>query len=209
MARFAMLRATIWPMSRVAERSRMTATDYLAWERAQPTKHEFFEGEAFAMAGGSPRHNALCVNTTTVLRTTLADRGCVTFSSDQRIGLRKKKYVYPDASVVCGKLETEDGADDVVVNPAVIVEVLSSSTEQYDRGGKWEGYRRIRSLTDYLLISQAKPQIELYQRHDDGSWTYRAVGPGERVKLTNGAVLDVDVIFDQVMALPGDEEPGT
>jgi len=187
----------------------MMAADYLAWERAQPTKHEFFDGEVFAMAGGSPRHNALCVNASTVLRTTLVDRGCVTFSSDQRIGLRKKKYVYPDASVVCGKLETEEGDDDVVVNPSVIVEVRSASTEQYDRGGQWEGYRRIPSLTDYVLISQAKPQIELYQRHDDGSWTYRAVGPGERVMLTGGAVLEVDAIFDRVMDLPGDAEPGS
>jgi Uma2 family endonuclease len=187
----------------------MAASDYLTWERAQPTKHEFFDGEVFAMAGGSPRHNALCVNATTILRTALADRGCVTFSSDQRIGLRKKKYVYPDASVVCGQLETEEGADDVIVNPQVIVEVLSSSTEQHDRGGKWEGYRRLPSLTDYVLISQAKPQIELYQRHDDGSWTYRAVGAGERVTLTHGAVLEVDVIFERVMALPGDEEPSS
>jgi Uma2 family endonuclease len=184
----------------------MTATEFLAWERTQPTKHEFFDGEVFARAGCSPRHNALCVSTTTVLRTMLADRGYVTLSSDQRIGLRKKKYMYPDASVVCGKLKTEDGAEDGVVNPEVIVEVLSSSTEQYDRGEKWEGYRRIPSLTDYVLISQAKPQIELYQRHDDGIWTYRAVGPGERVRLTNGAVFDVDVIFDRVMALPDDEE---
>lgn len=185
----------------------MTATDYLAWDRVQPTKHEFFDGDVFAMAGGTPRHNALCVNASTILRTALADRGCVTLSSDQRIGLRTKKYVYPDVSVVCGELQTEEGANDVVVNPGVIVEVLSASTEQHDRGGKWEGYRRIPSLTDYVLISQAKPQLEVYQRRDDGSWTYRAVGPGEHVTLTNGAVLEVDKIFDRVMTLPGDDEP--
>lgn len=186
----------------------MTAAEYLAWERAQPSKHEFFDGEILAMAGGSPRHNALSVNASAALRTALAQRGCVTFSSDQRIGFSPKKYVYPDASVVCGELKTEDGADDVVVNPTVIVEVLSRSTEQYDRGGKWEGYRRIPSLTDYVLVSQAKPQIEVYQRRDDGSWMYRAVGAGERAVLTNGAVLDVDGIFAGVMALPGDADPG-
>ena len=186
----------------------MTAADYLAWERDQSIKHEFFDGDVYAMAGGSPRHNALCVNTTTSLNTAPAHRDCMTFSSDQRIGVGKTKYVYPDATVVCGKLETEDGAHDVVVNPGVIVEVLSASTEQYDRGGKWESYRRIPSLSDYVLISQAKPQIEIYQRRDGGTWSYRAFGPGERVTLTSGAELDVDAIFEGVMTLPGDAEPG-
>ena len=195
-------------MSRVAERSRMPAADYLAWERGETTKHEFFDGEVFAMAGGSPRHNALSVNLSAALRSALAHRGRVTLSSDQRIGLFRRKYVYPDVSVICGPLELEDGADDVVVNPCLIVEVLSASTEQYDRGGKWEGYRRMPSLTDYLLVSQAKPQIELYQRKDDGTWTYRASGRGEQVTLTSGAVLDLDEIFAGVMALPGDQEPG-
>jgi Uma2 family endonuclease len=192
-------------MSRIAERSRMAARDYLAWERQQPIKHEFFDGEVFAMAGGSPRHNALCVNVSTILKSAAAHRGCFTLSSDQRVGLRSRKYVYPDVTVVCGKLETEEGADDVVVNPSVVVEVLSATTEQYDRGGKWDGYRTIASVTDYVLISQAKPQIELYQRRDGGTWSYRAFGPGEQLTLASGAVLDVDAIFDGVMALPGDE----
>jgi Uma2 family endonuclease len=185
----------------------MTSADYLAWERDQPTKHEFFDGDVFAMAGGSPRHNALCVNVTASLKTSPTLRECTTFSSDQRIGFRRRKYVYPDASVVCGKVETEDAANDVVVNPCVVVEVLSQSTEQYDRGGKWDGYRRIASVTDYVLVSQATPQIEHFRRHSDGAWTYQAYGPGEQVTLTSGAVLDVDVIFDRVMDLPGDPGP--
>ncbi len=185
----------------------MSAEDFLVWERAQTTKHEYFEGEVFAMAGGSPRHNALCVRASTVLSSALDRRSRVTFSSDQRIGLRTRKYVYPDVSVVCGAIETEDGAVDVVVNPSVVVGVLSASTEQDDRGGKWEGYRRIPSLTDYLLVSQAKPQVELYQRRDGGIWAYRAFGPGEKLTLTNGAVIDVDALFEGMLALPGDEEP--
>jgi len=186
----------------------MSAADYLVWEREQPSKHEFFDGEVYAMAGGSPRHNALCVNATTSFRTAPAHRDCITLSSDQRIGVRDSKYVYPDATVVCGRLETQDGAKDVVRNPRVIVEVLSGTTEQYDRGDKWEGYRRIPSLTDYVLISQSKPQVEIYQRQDGGSWSYRAFGPGERLTLSTGALLDVDALFDGVMALPGDDEPG-
>jgi Uma2 family endonuclease len=128
-------------------------------------------------------------------------------SSDQRIGLRRSKYVYPDVTVVCGPIETEVGADDVIVNPGVVVEVISASTEQYDRGAKWDGYRRIGSLTDYVLVSQSRPQIEVFQRQPGGTWSYRVCGPGERAPLTSGAVLDVDALFDAGMALPGGDAP--
>jgi Uma2 family endonuclease len=185
----------------------MTAAEYLVWERQQPTRHEFFDGEVFAMAGGSMRHNALCVRVSTALSTAPEHRGCVTFSSDQRIGLLRRKYVYADASVVCGEIETEDGAEDVLVNPSVVVEVLSASTEQYDRGGKWEGYRRVAALTDYLLVSQAKPQIEHYRRASEGTWSYSACGSGESLTLTSGVILEVDAIFAEVMTLPGDPAP--
>jgi Uma2 family endonuclease len=195
-------------MSRVAERSRVSAAEYLVWEREQPIKHEFYDGDVFAMAGGSPRHNALCVKVSAALLSALAGRGCTTLSSDQRIGLRRQKYVYPDVSVVCGEVKMEDGASDVVLNPSVLVEVLSASTEQYDRGGKWDGYRRVPSLTDYVLVAQSKPQIELFRRQDGGVWSYQAFGAGERATLSDGTILDVDFIFDGVMQLPGDDEPG-
>jgi Uma2 family endonuclease len=185
----------------------MSARDYLAWEREQPIRHEYFDGEVFAMAGGSMRHNALSVRVSAAVSTAPEHGGCITLSSDQRIGLRGRMYVYADASVVCGEIETEEGTDDVLVNPDVVIEVLSASTEQYDRGGKWEGHRRLASLTDYVLVSQAKPQIEHYQRRSEGTWSYRAFGAGERLTLTSGAQIDVDTIFDGVMALPGDEEP--
>lgn len=195
-------------MNRVAERSHMTPDDYLAWEREQETKHEYDNGSVYAMAGGSVRHNALGVKIGATLLAALGTRGCVALSSDQRVSLRRRrKYVYPDGSVVCGRVETEPGHPDTVTNPSIIVEVLSSSTEQYDRGGKWERYRRIPTLTDYVLVSQTKPQIEVYQRTDGGRWSYIAVETGERVTLTNGAALDVDTIFDGMMQLPGDTEP--
>jgi Uma2 family endonuclease len=90
------------------------------------------------------------------------------------------------------------------VNPAILVEVLSTSTEAYDRGLKWEGYQRIASLTDYLLVSQSKVQVEHYRRRKANHWDYSTCGPGERVVLTNGAELDLDAIFDGVFALDGD-----
>jgi Uma2 family endonuclease len=188
-------------MRRVATRSQMTADEYLAWEREQPTKHEFFHGEVFAMAGGSPRHNALCGRIIALASSALPR--CVVLTSDQRVTMANHgRYVYPDVSIVCGGAEIE--ANDVLMNPTILVEVLSTSTEQYDRGLKWEGYQRLASLADYVLISQAEPRIEHYRRAADGSWTYRATGAGERVTLSTGVELLVDEVFAGVLDLPGD-----
>ena len=187
-------------MSRVATRSDMTAGEYLAWEREQPTKHEFFHGEVFAMAGGSPRHNALCAR---IIAASNSLGRCIVLTSDQRVAMANQgRYVYPDVSIACGGLEIE--TNDVLLNPTVIVEVLSASTEQYDRGLKWEGYQRIASLADYVLVSQVEPRIEHFRRAPDGSWTYRAAGPGETATLSIGVALIVDHTFSGVLDLPGD-----
>jgi Uma2 family endonuclease len=191
-------------VARVAQRSHLTADEYLAWERTQPVRHEFYRGEVFAMAGGSYRHNALCGGIIEALRVQLRGR-CVVFTSDQRVvASQRERYVYPDVSVVCGPVVSEPGTSDVLANPAIVVEVLSEATEQYDRGLKWEGYQRIESLTDYVLVSQAGPRIEHFRRAPTQTWNYRSVGAGERVLLSNDAVLDVDTIFAGVFDLPGD-----
>lgn len=192
-------------MTRVAERSQLTAAEYLAWEREQETKHEFFHGEVFAMSGGSYRHNALGARISLALQVALRGSKCFVLTSDQRVSLwNEQRYVYPDATVVCGAIESQAGTNDVLLNPAVLVEVLSRSTELYDRGLKWEGYQRIASLTDYLLVSQSKIQIEQFRRREGKHWDYVSYGPGERVVLTSGAELDLDAIFDGVFALAGD-----
>jgi Uma2 family endonuclease len=189
----------------VATRLRMTADEYLAWERDQPEKHEFFKGEVFAMAGASPRHNALCVNVAAILSAALRPRGCTTLSSDQRVGYEAHaRYSYPDISVVCGRLEVEHND---VLNPQVLVEVLSGSTESYDRGSKWDGYQRIESLQDYVLVSQGHARIEHFQRAADGTWTYRSAAAGGSITLSNGAILVVDELFAGVFELPGDPPP--
>lgn len=192
-------------MGRVAERSHLSAADYLAWERLQPTRHEFFEGEVFAMAGGSLRHNALSSNVTAALHAALRERGCIVLSSDQRVGMTAgERYVYPDVTVVCGSVALVAGTNDVVANPTILVEVLSSSTEQYDRGLKWEGYQRIDSLTDYVLVSQAEARIEHFCRDRGATWLYRSAGAGEHVTLSSGVELAVDTVFAGVLALAGD-----
>jgi Uma2 family endonuclease len=191
-------------MVRVAERSQLTADEYLAWEREQPVRHEFYRGEVFAMAGGSMRHNALSASVIESLRAQLRGR-CVVFTSDQRVvAAQRDRYVYPDISVVCGPAVVEPGSNDVLSNPTMLVEVLSGTTEQYDRGLKWDGYQRIESLTDYVLVSQAEPRIEHFRRDRTRTWLYQFAGRGERLALSNGVELDVDAIFAGLMELPGD-----
>lgn len=188
-------------MGRVATRSRMNADEYLAWEREQPDKHEFFHGEVFAMAGASPRHNALCGRIIALVSAAMPS--CVVLTSDQRVTTANHgRYVYPDVSVVCGPVQIEAG--DVLTNPTILVEVLSATTEQYDRGLKWEGYQRLPSLVDYVIVSQAEPRIEHYRRAADGSWTYRAAGSGGRVTLSTGVHLIIDELFASMLDLPGD-----
>ncbi len=157
------------------------------------------------MAGGSPRHNALCSTVNAALHGALTGKGCHVFSSDQRIGASAgERYVYADITVVCGSVVLDPGTKDVLANPGIIVEVLSKSTEPYDRGLKWEGYQRISSLSDYVLVSQAEPRIEHFRREPDGVWTYRAAGAGDRVTLANGAVLDVDAVFAGAFEISGE-----
>ena len=192
-------------MGRVAARSRLSATEYLAWEREQATRHEFHRGGVFAMAGGSLRHNALSSSVNAALHAALRARGCVVLTSDQRVGVEPgERYVYPDVTVVCGPIALAPAPSAVIANPTMVVEVLSSSTEQYDRGLKWEGYQGMESLTDYVLVSQSEPRIEHYRRQSSGGWLYRSIGPGGRVSLSGGCELDVDAIYLGAFDLPGD-----
>jgi Uma2 family endonuclease len=190
----------------VAPSHKLTSSEFLSWERAQTTKHEFFHGDVFAMAGGSPRHNRLCSRITRLLDVALSERGCHVLSSDQRVGLdRGERYVYPDVTVVCGPLSVVH--DDVLTNPTIVVEVLSLSTEQNDRGSKWQSYQQLASLTDYVLVPQWTSRLEHFQRDPRGGWTYRSVGAGEQLVLSDGSRLAVDEVFVNVMELPGDLPP--
>lgn len=195
--------ARLAPMSEAASRPTMSAAAYLAWEREQTAKHEFHHGEVFAMAGGSPRHNFLSTAIGAELRGALRGRDCRVLSSDQRLSVQdSQRYVYADAVVVCGPLRTEPDAGDVLVNPTVVVEVLSPRTEAYDRGDKWDGYRQLDSLTDYLLLSQAHARIEHYHREADGSWRYRVAESGGTIALLGGVRVSVDAVYDGAFEVP-------
>lgn len=140
--------------------------EYLQMERASEIKHEYINGYVHAMAGESPNHGRIKMDAATAINIRLQGKGCETFTSDMKVrtpGLNI--FGYPDVLVVCGKLVFHDRFKDVILNPKVIIEVLSPSTEAYDRGEKFTSYRQLESLTDYLLISQDKVLIEHYVRH--------------------------------------------
>lgn len=152
----------------------LTEVEYLAIERAAEFKSEFFEGEMFAMAGGSPMHSLIATNLASEVRSRLKGRTCLPFNSDLRLKIiATGLYTYPNLSVVCGPLEFADEQDDLIVNPTLLAEVLSDSTESYDRGKNFEQYRRIPALREYLLVSQKEPRIEQFIRGSDGEWRLR------------------------------------
>jgi len=177
-------------------RYRYTYEEYLAYERDSEMKHEFEAGEIFAMAGGSPRHSALASRISAALENT-RPAGCTAFQSDMRIRvLATGKATYPDASMVCGAIELDaaDRSGTTITNPTLLVEVLSPSTEEVDRGSKWRDYQLIPSLQEYVLVNQV-PRIEIYRRNASGSWDYLDVTEGI-VKLTSGASLDLSILYN-------------
>jgi Uma2 family endonuclease len=162
-----------------------TYDDYLEAARHSPVKLEFHAGEIFAMTGGSVLHAQLSGSVFAALRTGLTGKTCRAFNSELRIAVTAaNEACYPDASVVCGPIVVDPRDPHGVTNPSVIVEVLSPSTETYDRSGKFGLYRQIASLRDYLLVSQTHNQIEHFSRNADDSWTYRCAQTGDSVHLT-------------------------
>ena len=153
---------------------RLTEAEYLDLERSLESKNEFFGGEMFAMSGGTPLHSQIATNLAADFRNHLKGRRCVAYNSDLRLKVEATGLLtYPDLSVVCGPLRFAAGTDDTVVNPTVLVEVLSDSTEAYDRGKKFENYRQIPSLREYLLVSQKEPRIEQFVRQETEQWLLR------------------------------------
>lgn len=150
---------------------RLTAEDYLAIERSAEFKSEFYDGETFAMSGASRSHNTIVLNVGSEIRQQLKPRPCRAFVSDMRVKVDPTGlYTYPDLIVVCDKEQFDDTHFDTLLNPTLIIEVLSDSTEAYDRGRKFEHYRTLESLTEYVLIAQNRPHIESYRRQANHEW---------------------------------------
>jgi len=154
----------------------LTPEEYLAFERQSEIRHEYLDGEAFAMSGGRLNHNFIVSNVTGELRRLLRDGPCGVCSSDQRVYVPATGlYTYPDVVVVCDEPQLQDSELDTLLNPTLLVEVLSPSTEAHDRGRKFEHYQTIESLREVLLVSQHEPRVSHFHRQDHEQWLLTSV----------------------------------
>lgn len=187
---------------------RYTPAEYLALERVAETKSEYFDGEIFAMAGASREHNLITGSVVTRLTSQLESRPCEVYPSDMRVKVPATNlYTYPDVVVVCEEPRFEDASLDVLLNPTLLVEVLSPSTAGYDRGIKFDSYRTIESLRGVLFIAQERVHVVHYVRQDDGTWLLTETrDPGGRVSLASvGASLVLSEVYAKVSF---EERPG-
>lgn len=187
-------------MNAVPERY-ISLDEYFLLEEAGEGKHEYYSGAIYDMTGASRWHNLLAANVVGMLHAQLRGKSCTVYLSDLRLKVEATGlYTYPDAQVVCGDFHYADGRTDTVTNPTVIVEVLSPSTEAYDRGKKFQQYRTIASLREYLLISQDNMHVEHYQRQDEHRWQLTEYSqPAQQVVLTAiGCTLSLAAIYEKV-----------
>jgi Uma2 family endonuclease len=182
-------------------KAHLTPEEYLAIERQAETKSEYFNGEMFAMVGSSREHNLIAVNIAGELRQQLKGRPCETYTSDMRVRVPATGlYTYLDVVIVCGAPEFDDDHVDTLINPTLIVEVLSESTESYDRGKKFGHYRSIESLVEYLLVAQDEYRVEQFVKQTDGRWLLSDVRSLEgTVELTSiQCTLRLKEVYDRI-----------
>jgi Uma2 family endonuclease len=154
---------------------RYTVQEYLAMEEVAEYRSEYFEGEIFAMSGGSGNHSRIALDCANAIGEGLKDGNCEVFNSDLKVRIENSSaYYYPDISVVCGGAAFEDPAELILKNPIIIFEVLSESTESFDRGKKFHRYKQISTLVEYILIAQSEPQIDAFYKVDYDTWMHRS-----------------------------------
>jgi Uma2 family endonuclease len=184
-----------------AQPNLLTPEEYLEIERKAETKSEYFQGEMFAMAGGTPRHGWIIGNVTGGLWQRLRGKPCRVSPGDVRLRVSPTGlYTYPDVMVICGDPQYADDRKDTILNPVLIVEVLSESTRDYDRGQKFEHYRTLASVKDYLTIAQDKPHVEQWSRTEEGRWQLTELDqPGQTMELTSvGCALPLSEVYYQI-----------
>jgi Uma2 family endonuclease len=179
--------------------AKLTVEQYLELERKAEFRSEFYGGEIFAMAGGSPLHSFLIAAASRVIGNGVISKGCGVFVSDLRVHAGSSGLItYPDVAVICGPMQFLPGTKDTITNPVVLVEVLSPATEAYDRGTKFELYRQLPSLQEYVLVSQSRMHIEKFRREQDGRWTLtEASGEAGVIRLES---VDCDLPLRDVYA---------
>jgi Uma2 family endonuclease len=161
---------------------RFTPDEYLAWEEQQEFRHEYVDGEVYAMTGGTLNHSEIASNFTAILKNHLRGSGCKVFNSDAKVQvLESNSYLYPDVSVTCD--DRDRRATKFISYPCLVVEVLSPTTEAFDRGDKFALYRRSDTLQDYVLVSTTTMRVDLYQRNERGRWEILSYDAGESIDL--------------------------
>jgi Uma2 family endonuclease len=178
---------------------RFTPEEYFAWEEQQLERHEYIDGEVYAMSGGTINHGAIGLNFGVLLKIHLRGRGCKTLNSDCRVSIvGSTKYVYPDLSVTCD--DRDKTTAQYITYPCLIVEVLSSSTEAYDRGNKFKMYRRNPGLQEYVLVSAEAVEIELFRKSDGDNWKIINYQAGDIVELQSvNLTVPIEQIYEDII----------
>lgn len=179
----------------------MAEAKYLAFERTSETKHEYFDGEIYAMSGASREHNLIVSNVIAALRPQMRGKGCQIYPSDMRVHIPTTgSYAYPDVTIMCGEAQFIDDQRDVLLNPIVIIEVLSESTEAFDRGLKFQRYRELASLREYILIDQQQAHVERFARMENGAWQLNETSgtDGALDLITPGCQLRLAEVYEDV-----------
>ncbi len=193
-------------------RKRHSYAEYLRQEAASPVRLEFLGGEIRAMAGGTLRHSRLKLRLARLVDTALDRAPCMAFDADAKVRIAATDHsTYPDLSIVCGPVQRSVDDPHAMVNPTVLFEVLSPSTEAWDRGGKFISYQQLDSLQHYVLIAEARPVVEHFARGQGGRWTYVRLGPGDtlRLSLPGGQLaIDVDELYRDLPEEPPAEDEG-
>jgi Uma2 family endonuclease len=183
---------------------RLTPQEYFDWEAQQLERYEYFDGEVFAMTGGSLAHGRIGLNIGSILKSHVRGTGCTTFNSDCKLGITENgPFTYPDVSVSCDNADRT--AQQFIQSPCLIVEVLSPTTEAYDRGGKFKLYRRLASLQEYVLVGSETQSVEVFRRNPSGSWEFTAYGEGEEIALSSiGLRVPIGAFYEDVVLAPAE-----
>jgi Uma2 family endonuclease len=169
-------------MVALPDRLLMSYEEYVDWESTQEMRHEYLDGEVIAMAGGTLKHNRVSVNFLSILDNALADRPCEVYINDVKVQVQpRRKYFYPDVVVTCDERDRQES--DFVSFPCLIIEVLSPSTESFDRGFKFSQYRKFETLQEYVLVQVEQPIVEVFQRNEQGQWVFFEYGLSDRLFL--------------------------
>ncbi len=176
-----------------------TPEEFFVWEEQQLEKHELIDGRVYAMSGGTQNHSAIAINFLLSIRSHLRGSNCNVFNSDLKVNiLNTPNYTYPDLSVTCDSRDRENAL--YIIYPCLIVEVLSDSTEAYDRGKKFEKYRRNPNLIDYVLVSSDEVAIDIYHKNDAGEWVIISYRGGDRVELKSiDLSLPIEQFYEEIV----------